>query len=130
DYRGCGAGAHSHRSGRRWGNEADPAAYVRLVQTGARPVAFEETLSREQRLFEAVFLGLRLVAGIDTAAFQRQWGCSPLDYQPAVWDRLRRQGMVETRPGSVSLTQRGLLLADRVLAELAPEYDQRCDSEQ
>jgi oxygen-independent coproporphyrinogen-3 oxidase len=121
DYRGFGAGAHSHVAGRRWGNDADPLAYIGRINAGASPVTFEEQLGRAQRMYEAIFLGLRLVRGIALADFQRQWGASPLAYLPQVWDSLQQQGLADISDSNVTLTGKGLLLADSVLARLAPE---------
>lgn len=121
DYLGFGAGAHSHAGGKRWANVADPGEYVKRGERGESVRGFEETLTRDQQLFEAVFLGLRMVEGIDTAAFAAQWGASPLAYMPRVWEDLKRKGLLTVAGGSVRLTERGLLLSDSVLAKLAPE---------
>ena len=121
DYRGFGAGAHSHAAGRRWGNEADPMTYIRKIGAGTDPVTFEEQLNREQQMFEAVFLGLRMVHGIAVHEFTQQWDCPPLDYLPRVWDGLKGRGLIDISGSNIKLTAKGLLLADSVLAELAPE---------
>ncbi|MDI6739410.1 MAG: radical SAM family heme chaperone HemW [Candidatus Edwardsbacteria bacterium] len=121
DYQGFGAGAHSHSGNRRWANHTDPAEYISAAGDGRSLIGFEETLTRGQQLFEAVFLGLRLVEGIDVAGFTAQWGDSPLARLPRVWEDLERKGLLTTRKGNVRLTKKGLLLSDSVLAELAPE---------
>lgn len=121
EYLGFGAGAHSHVAGKRRANDPDPAAYVRKIDAKHDPRTFEETLTRNQRLFEAVFLGLRMTEGIDVAAFAARWGGPPWARSPGEWRRLEREGLVVRDPGRVRLSQRGLLLADGVLARLAPD---------
>ena len=41
---------------------------------------------------------------------------------PQVWDRLVARGLVDVSDLRVRLTDQGLLLADGVLAELAPDH--------
>ncbi|MCU0606220.1 MAG: radical SAM family heme chaperone HemW [Candidatus Edwardsbacteria bacterium] len=125
DYLGFGAGAHSHLGGRRWANVTDPMEYVKNAEHGESARGFEETLSRGQRLFEAVFLGLRMTEGIDVAAFTARWGAPPWSRSPEEWQRLEREGLVVREPDRVRLSQRGLLLSDGILARLAPASDGR-----
>jgi oxygen-independent coproporphyrinogen III oxidase len=120
DYRGFGAGAHSHEGDKRWANRTVPADYIDASEAGRPLAGFEETLTRDQQLFEAVFLGLRMVEGIDIAAFGSQWGVSPLARLPEVWEDLERNGLLAVTEGNIRLTERGLLLSDSVLAKLAP----------
>jgi oxygen-independent coproporphyrinogen-3 oxidase len=120
DYRGFGAGAHSHEGDKRWANHAVPKDYIAASQAGRPLAGFEETLTRDQQLFEAVFLGLRMVDGIDIAAYKEHWGVSPLARLPEVWEDLERNGLLAVTDLNVRLTERGLLLSDSVLAKLAP----------
>jgi oxygen-independent coproporphyrinogen-3 oxidase len=121
DYLGFGAGAHSHAGNRRWANHTVPKDYIAASQAGRSLAGFEETLTRDQQLFESVFLGLRMVEGIDIAAYKEQWGVSPLARLPLVWEELERNGLLAVTEGNVRLSERGLLLSDSVLAKLAPE---------
>ena len=125
DYLGFGAGAHSHLGGRRWANVTDPMEYVKKAEHGESVRGFEETLTRGQRLFEAVLLGLRMTEGIDLVAFAARWGAPPRSLSPEQWRRLERGGMIVEESGRARLSRRGLLLADGVLARLAPESDGR-----
>jgi oxygen-independent coproporphyrinogen-3 oxidase len=59
-----GPSAHSFDgNSRRW-NESEWTRYLALVEEGADPVAGSETLSDEQRMLEAIMLGLRTSAGV------------------------------------------------------------------
>jgi oxygen-independent coproporphyrinogen-3 oxidase len=68
DYRGIGAAAHSHRSGRRWWNIRTPERYIAAVTAGRTTTAGEEILSDGQRLFERLALALRTSNGVPSAA--------------------------------------------------------------
>ncbi|HEX6053359.1 MAG TPA: radical SAM family heme chaperone HemW [Gemmatimonadaceae bacterium] len=63
-YVGLGPAAHGFDGiARRW-NEREYAAWVRRVGAGEDPVAGTEILSRENRVSEAVYLGLRTSNGL------------------------------------------------------------------
>lgn len=120
DYLGFGAGAHSHLAGRRWANMKSPEDYALNVEKGGSTVDFEEELSKEQRIFEAIFLGLRMVEGIGLEEFTAKWGKSPLDFRPETWKNLIAGGMAIMAGPDLRLTTKGLLIADVLLSEFAP----------
>lgn len=99
EYLGLGPSASSFRGERRWRNEPDLQLYLK-----APPFPREtETLSPEQARLEEIFLGIRLAEGIDLGL-------------PDVPKEL--SGLVELVGGRVSLTHKGVLVADRVALEL------------
>jgi oxygen-independent coproporphyrinogen-3 oxidase len=75
-YLGFGAGAHSFDGKTRWANAHDPAAYVAAMKTGVLPREQVETLTDEQSLEEELFLGLRLMEGIDVASLEQKYNVS------------------------------------------------------
>lgn len=119
DYLGIGAGAHSFAAapppGRRSANERLPARYLAAVAATGTAVANEEQLSVAQARAEFCFTGLRQVAGVDTAAFARRFGCELEAAFPFV-ARLVADGLVERAGGRLRLTARGLRFADDVAA--------------
>jgi oxygen-independent coproporphyrinogen-3 oxidase len=119
DYLGFGAGAHSHRGGKRWSNVKNSERYVRSINNGKSPAGFRETISPEQQRFEALFLGLRMAAGIEIKSYQRRFGRSPLEHKPQVWLRWKERGWAEWDGRNLRLTPQGLLLADGLAVELA-----------
>ena len=120
DYLGFGAGAHSHLEGKRWSNFKDPGQYITALEKGNSPVEMEETLARDQRIFEAIFLGLRMVEGIAVGEFEKKWGMAPAKYMPKVWRKLEEDYYLEKEGGRVRLNIEGLLLSDTILADFAP----------
>ncbi|MDO9391035.1 MAG: radical SAM family heme chaperone HemW [bacterium] len=119
DYLGFGAGAHSHRGDKRWSNVKNIERYVRSVNGGKSPADFRETISPEQQRFEALFLGLRMAAGIEIKSYKRRFGKSPLEHKPQVWLRWKEQGWADWDGRTLRLTPQGLLLADGLAVELA-----------
>jgi oxygen-independent coproporphyrinogen-3 oxidase len=120
DYLGIGAGAHSFAAtpspGRRCANERLPARYLAAVAATGAAVASEEWLTEAQARAEFCFTGLRQVAGIDTAAFRRRFGCD-LDVAFPHVARLLADDLLQRAGGRLRLTARGLRFADTVAAK-------------
>src|SRR5690606_13544691 len=57
---GAGCGAHSTVDGLRWQNVAGTADYIRRIVAGRSPRLDARTLTDEERIEEALFMGLRL----------------------------------------------------------------------
>ncbi len=120
DYLGLGAGAHSHLDGKRWSNFKEPDEYVAALTKGESPVEMEENLTPEQRIFEAIFLGLRMTEGIDVGEFQKKWGMEPVKYMPKIWRKLEENYYLEKGGGRIRLNLDGLLVSDTILSDFAP----------
>jgi putative oxygen-independent coproporphyrinogen III oxidase len=113
DWWGVGPGAHSHVGGTRWWNVKHPAAYAARLADGRSPAQAREQLSADDRRWERVLLGIRLVEG------------HPLDdLHDAGRDAANRQvadGLLDPgahAAGRAVLTLRGRLLADAVVRDL------------
>ncbi|MGH2768890.1 MAG: radical SAM family heme chaperone HemW, partial [Actinomycetota bacterium] len=111
DYLGFGAGAHSHRAGRRGWNLKSPRTYI-----AASPHVEEghEVLSPGMRAEEAAVLGLRLAGGLDREAFCRSFGSDPMDRWRDEIGGLEANGFLEVTPLHVRLSKRGFLFASHV----------------
>jgi oxygen-independent coproporphyrinogen-3 oxidase len=116
EYLGLGPGAHSYLGGRRWANTASPGEYCAAVARGELPVAEAVYLTPADAMAEAMFLGLRLTAGVSAARFQARFGCSPeAVYGPAI-ARLAAQGLLIEEDGYIRLTREALPVANVVFA--------------
>jgi len=119
DYLGVGPGAHSFSAtphpGRRWMNERRIAVHRARVAAEGIAVAEEERLDDALARAEAMFTGLRRVAGVDVARFETRFGLSPDAAFPHV-ARLVDDGLVERTATTIRLTARGLRFADSVAA--------------
>ena len=108
-YLGLGAGAHSHRDGRRWWNVRPPQQYLDTVAGGREPIGGEETLDAEERRLERLLLGLRTAEGVP-----EEWVGGAARAEEFV-----AQGLAARRTGRVALTDRGMLLANELVIALA-----------
>ena len=131
-YLGLGAGAHSFFIGRRFANLDAPNRYVEAVNaafderatvgtTAMRQIAGGELPDRETLLADAMILGLRLIDGIDVAAFRAQWNCDPRAEFGEALARHERLGLIARDDRRIRLTDRGLLLSNEVFVDLLPE---------
>ncbi len=116
-YLGLGAGAHSCFRGERFANETSLKLYFDKVFRGEYPVKDREVLSEKVAMSEFMFLGLRLIRGVDLDMFQRRFGKRAEVVYSSQINRLLEQGLIEARDGYLRLSEKGLPLANRVFLE-------------
>jgi oxygen-independent coproporphyrinogen-3 oxidase len=116
EWVGFGCGAHSTVAGVRWKNVSATEEYVNRVTAGTRVVTERRVLSRDERLGDALFTGLRLSEGIDLAQVGRR-------YDVDVWGRYSEalrpfieEGWLLRQGERLSLTRTGMLMANEVMA--------------
>src|SRR6185369_3879220 len=74
-YYGFGCSAHSYDGQtRRWSNHRDVLKYVELVESGMSPVVEEQELSQTDVRAEALFLGMRMMRGVDVRQYRELFG--------------------------------------------------------
>jgi oxygen-independent coproporphyrinogen III oxidase len=119
-YYGFGCSAHSYDGGRRrWASERDVARYVQLIELKQTPIIERTDLNDEEARSESIFLGLRLMRGLDLEDYRTRFGSDLLDRYDADLSRLREAGLIEIDEGLMRLTRRGALLSNEVFAALA-----------
>ncbi|WP_048817912.1 radical SAM family heme chaperone HemW [Desulforamulus hydrothermalis] len=116
-YLGLGPAAHSHLMGCRWGNVEDVDQYFMLLQAGQRPIQEMQQLSRREQMEETVFLGLRLLRGVNLQEFYQRFGVSLTEVFAQQIRQLTNSGLVELVSGYLKLTEKGLPLANQVFAQ-------------
>ena len=114
---GFGCGAHSTRDGIRWRNVPATMEYISRVARDESPVAARVVLSADERLEDALFTGLRLIAGIDLPAIAARYGVDVWDRYGAELSRFVDAGLLIHEPRQrLALTASGMLLANEVMA--------------
>lgn len=117
-YLGFGPAAHSFDAPRRSWNVADLETYIERLRQGRLPEEDHEELDEPQEMIETVFLGLRLAAGIDLAAFARRFG-KPLEARAAaVIEPLVAAGYLRLTSERLAPTVEGMRLHDSISAQL------------
>jgi oxygen-independent coproporphyrinogen III oxidase len=116
-YYGFGCSAHSYDGhAKRWSNHRDVLKYVELVQSGTSPVVQEQQLSETDVRAEALWLGLRLMRGIDLRRYGESFGVDLRDEHGEELERFYKAGLLEFEGDLMRLTRNGALLSNEVFA--------------
>jgi len=118
EYLGVGASAASYLAGERRRNVADWVRYQEAVHAGRDPVADAERLDARAAMGEEAMLRLRLAEGLCLAELSERWGASAEARYGGLLRRFEAAGLVRRDGDRVAFTERGLEVADGVLAEL------------
>ncbi|HEY8559445.1 MAG TPA: radical SAM family heme chaperone HemW [Pyrinomonadaceae bacterium] len=108
-----GVSAHSFDGGARRANERDTNRYVSLVEAGESPVVFCEEIDLAS---EFVFLGLRLMRGVDLGFYEKKFGVDLLSKYAAELKRLLSLELIEIAGNRLRLTTKGALYSNEVFA--------------
>jgi oxygen-independent coproporphyrinogen-3 oxidase len=118
EYLGIGPSAVSYLDGLRQKNIPDVRSYVRLMQSDPTAVVIErEQLAPLARACETAVQMLRMTRGIDLNQFQMQTGFDAHELFARPIRQFSDVGLLESDDRTIHLTRRGLLLANRVMAD-------------
>lgn len=118
EYLGFGVAAHAAVRQKHWtrfANVDSVEEYERLIARGKRPLSETIYLSPRDEMFECVMLGLRLVRGLDRAAFHARFGLDAAEAYPDAMDCLKKRGWVTENEGFIALNRKGLDLQNEAL---------------
>ena len=116
-YFGFGCSAHSYDGQmRRWSNHRDVLKYVETIENDGSPVVDEQELSESDVRAEALFLGMRLMRGVDARRYRESFGVDLRETHAADLDRFRQAGLLEFDGDLIRLTRTGALLSNEVFA--------------
>lgn len=119
-YYGFGCSAHSYDGWRRrWANECDIAKYITAIEGNRSPVNERTNLNEEDARWESIFLGLRLMRGLDLKSYRSQFGTELREEYNVELARLCDAGLIEIDRDLMRLTKKGALLSNEVFAALA-----------
>ncbi len=122
-YIGVGLGAASYLNGCRWRNSPDIREYTDADIAGRGIDAVREQrkdykeLSREDKMEEFMFLGLRCTEGIAEAVFYGRFGVTLSDIYGAQLEKYLGMGLMEHKDGRYRLSERGMELSNIVLSD-------------
>jgi len=117
-YMGFGPAAASDCFGERWGTGRDLDAYIAGIESGGSVVSDFEKIPAEERAFEYIMLGLRTSDGISKVVLRRKYRLDP-DSVRGTLEKLASEGLVATDDEKIVLTERGFLLSNSIIIELA-----------
>jgi oxygen-independent coproporphyrinogen-3 oxidase len=116
EWLGFGCGAHSTRGGERWRTVPSVADYLARLDVGADVRLDRRRLVAEERLEEALFMGLRLTQGVDLEAVGARYGVDVWQRYGGELARYVAAGLLVHQAGRrLALTRPGMLLANEVM---------------
>jgi putative oxygen-independent coproporphyrinogen III oxidase len=116
-YYGFGCSAHSFDGQmRRWSNQREVLRYVENVEQGASPVVDEQDLTPSELRAEALFLGMRMMRGVDVREYNELFGVDLRVEHASELDRFHEAGLVEFDGDLIRLTRSGALMSNEVFA--------------
>lgn len=113
DYLGVGLGAASLMDDVRYANTDDIYEYMKNPEKAATG----EALSREARMEEFMFLGLRMVDGFHREEFEQTFGVAIEGVYGAELKRLQQEELLIQKEGSIRLTEKGIDVSNYVLSQ-------------
>ena len=117
DYLGFGIGAASLRNGRRYTVTRDMERYLDPARKKEELLTDLCILTLEDRMEEFMFLGLRMTCGTDKEEFRRRFACEMDDIYGEVIRRHKALGLLDEEGTRVFLTDRGIHVSNRVMAD-------------
>lgn len=114
DYLGFGIGAASLFEEKRWKNIDSLQEYLNAA--GDCHVE-EEILTLSDRMEETMFLGLRMICGVDGEEFKKQYGSALEEVFGEQIEESIKEGLLQKQGTGVALTERGLDLSNYVMAK-------------
>ena len=120
DYAGVGPGAHGRRGGMATVRHKKPENWLSAVDRNGHGISSEDELTAADRGREALVMGLRLAEGVDLVATARRLDVTPAAMiDEARFAALVDRGLTWATGDRIGVTERGMLLLDAILAEVA-----------
>lgn len=113
-YLGLGLGAASFINGKRFSNTRDLNRYLEAPDDLHEDI---HELTQKEAMEEFFFLGLRKTEGVSLGEFKSIFGCEAGEVYAEVIEKYSRLGLLISERGRLSLTERGMDLANEVMAE-------------
>ena len=115
EWLGLGCGAHSTREGVRWKNISSTEEYMAAVATRGQAAVERRPLTPAERFEDALFMGLRLNAGLDLPALKARHGVDVWAHYGPELQPFVDQGLLIYDDRSLRMTRAGMLLAHEMM---------------
>lgn len=117
EYYGLGAGAHGYIDGVRYANQGALKFYIDSMLEKGHARREENIITPKERIEEEMFLGLRLLKGVNLDIFEEKYGKRAEEIFKGVIDKNIREGYLEIEGNKLRLTRKGLFYGNDVFSE-------------
>ena len=120
DYLGLGVSSHSYICGVRFSNTSKIDTYISIINSKNKPpVVHAKKITKAEMKEEMIMLSLRTIDGLDTKAFEEEFGENLLVTKNEELKKLIKLGLVVLdKNNHIKATDAGFLLLNRVILEL------------
>lgn len=123
EYLGMGLGASSLFLGKRFHNTNSMEEYLSWADQPNKIRVEEACMTKKRAMEEFAFLGLRMTKGINTAEFNRRFGCTFQSVYGDVTERFLNLGFLAKGEGNIYLTDQGIDVSNQIMAEFLLDGD-------
>lgn len=125
EYLGLGLGASSYWNEMRFHNTENPEKYIQKIKEKQIEAIREDIVpdTRRSRMEEFMFLGLRLMRGVSATDFEERFGITMQEQYGTVIDNYVEQGYLTWNQERLRLTERGIDVSNRIMADFLIEED-------
>ena len=117
EYFAFGPGAARYVAGVRSTNARNVTRWINSWARSEIALQESEQLNADEKIREAVFLGLRRIGGIDLARFEQRFGVCLRRYEAEILQNHIDHGLLEIKSNHLRLTDDGRFVADTVIAD-------------
>lgn len=116
-YLGLGPSAHGFNGSNRYYNYSDLNKYINRLNNDKTPIEEIVDLEKEDLISEMIFMGLRLINGVNKQDFKNRFDISIHEVYGEVINNLKDKGLLKEDSENIYLTKKGLNLGNVSFAE-------------
>ena len=117
EYIGTGLGAHGYINGCRYQNTRSINTYISSLKNNDLPIIEKNLLSQEEKIEEEMFLGLRLIEGVNLKMISQKYELDIEQLYQKPLEKMIVAGHLERIGNQIRLTHQGLLMANEVFEQ-------------
>ncbi len=117
EYAGFGAGAHGYINGVRYSNHGPLKKYMASISNGEKPIHETHIETKQEKMEEELFLGLRKTAGVSKKHFFEKFNCSIESIYEKQLQDLQQKGLIEIGNDFIKLSRNGRFVGNEVFEE-------------
>lgn len=117
EYIGVGSASSSYIDGYRFTNTSDINDYIEKISNNISVIIERYKNSIEDEMEEFVFMGLRMVSGIDLLKFEKKFGVDINSIYKEIIEKNIKDGLLVVKENKMFLTAKGMELSNSVMSD-------------
>lgn len=117
EYIGVGSASSSYIDGYRFTNTSDINDYIEKISNNISVVIERYENSIKDEMEEFVFMGLRMVSGIDLLKFEKKFGVDINSIYKEIIEKNIKDGLLVVEQNKMFLTAKGMELSNSVMSD-------------